>query len=41
MKTIETTLCVGAANPFFAIHLSDTHLTYADERDGERKVILA
>ena len=41
MKTIETKLCVGAANPFFAIHLSDTHLTYADERDGERKVILA
>lgn len=41
MKTIETKLCVGAENPFLAIHLSDTHLTYADERDGERKVSLA
>jgi len=41
MKTIETKLNVGAEKEFSIIHISDTHLTYADERDGERKVILS
>ena len=40
MQLLHTTLHVGADAPFRAIHLSDTHLTYADERDGARKVAL-
>ena len=41
MKHIETTVAVGASAPFELIHVSDTHLTLADGRDGERKVRLA
>ena len=40
-KIIETKIEVGALAPFKIIHLSDTHMTYADIRDGERKVELA
>ena len=40
-KIIETKIKVGAFAPFKIIHLSDTHMTYADMRDGERKVELA
>ena len=40
MNVIHTTLEIGATAPFRIIHLSDTHLTYADLRDGERKVKL-
>ena len=40
MNIIHTTLPVGASAPFKIIHLSDTHLTYADLRDGQRKVDL-
>lgn len=40
-KIIETKIEVGALAPFKIIHLSDTHMTYADMRDGERKVELA
>ena len=40
MNIIHTTLPVGATAPFTIIHLSDTHLTYADLRDGQRKVDL-
>ena len=40
-KTIETKITVGATSPFKIIHLADTHMTYADMRDGERKVELA
>lgn len=40
MELINTNLHVGAAAPFRVIHMSDTHLTYADERDGARKVAL-
>ena len=36
----RTTLSVGATAPFTVIHASDTHLTYADMRDGQRKVDL-
>ena len=35
------TLAVGADEPFCFLHLSDTHLTLADSRDGKRKVTLA
>lgn len=41
INVIETKLSVGAAAPFKALHLADTHLIYADMRDGERKVELA
>ena len=40
-KIIETKIEVGAESPFKIIHISDTHMTYADMRDGERKVELA
>ena len=43
MKTgaIKNELHIGVEKPFTVIHLSDTHLTLADLRDGERKVTLA
>ena len=41
VKVIKTNLHLGVEKPFTVIHLSDTHLTYADLRDGERKVVLA
>lgn len=41
INVIDTKLTVGAAAPFKALHLADTHLIYADMRDGERKVELA
>ena len=41
MRILSTTISVGARTPFHALHLSDTHLTHADERDDERKNILA
>lgn len=41
MNIIESRLIVGAAKAFRVVHLSDTHLTYADMRDGDRKVSLA
>ena len=40
LNLTHTTLSVGATAPFTAIHASDTHLTYADMRDGQRKVDL-
>jgi hypothetical protein len=41
MKIIKTQLNIGVNAPFSVVHISDTHLTYADLRDGERKVELA
>ncbi len=41
MNVIKTRLRVGAAAPFRVLHVSDTHLTRADMRDGERKVRLS
>ncbi|MBR2376410.1 MAG: metallophosphoesterase [Clostridia bacterium] len=41
MSIIKTKLNVGATKPFKVLHMTDTHLTYADMRDGERKVNLA
>ena len=41
MSFIETKTEIGLDVPFSVVHISDTHLTYADMRDGERKVKLA
>lgn len=41
LKIESTTIKVGATKPFKALHISDTHLTYADERNDERKRELA
>ena len=41
MSIIETKLTVGVQAPFRVLHVTDTHLTDADLRDGERKVTLA
>lgn len=41
MDHITTNIDIGASAPFTLIHVSDTHLTLADGRDGERKVHLA
>ena len=40
-KWLEATIAVGATAPFRVLHMSDTHLTLADERDDERKRKLA
>ena len=37
----EITVEVGATKPFDVMHLSDTHITFADDRDDERKMLLA
>lgn len=41
MNILRTKINIGADKPFTVIHASDTHITLADERDGERKVKLA
>jgi 3',5'-cyclic AMP phosphodiesterase CpdA len=41
MKILPTTLHIGVATPFRVLHATDTHLVFADLRDGERKVALA
>ena len=41
MNIPETELHIGVEAPFTVLHMSDTHLTLADLRDGERKVTLA
>ena len=41
IKIYEIEIEAGAENPFSVLHISDSHLVYADERDGERKVKLA
>lgn len=41
MTTVRTRLAIGATKPFEILHITDTHLMYADERDGERKIELA
>ena len=41
MEIIKTAIPLGVETPFQILHLSDTHLTRADLRDGERKVKLA
>ena len=41
MRIIETKVKAGASEPFRLLHISDTHLTLADERDDKRKLDLA
>ena len=41
MKLIETKITVGAPEHLELLHISDTHLTLADERDDERQLQLA
>lgn len=41
MKTLKTDLFIGINKPFTVFHASDTHFTFADERDNERKNQLA
>lgn len=41
MNLIETTINIGINKPVQILHVSDTHLTFADMRDGQRKVSLS
>ena len=41
MDVRQTTLEVGADRPFRALHLSDSHVCLADERENARKLALA
>ncbi len=41
LNVVKFKLNVGATKPFTAIHISDTHFAYADERNDERKRKLA
>lgn len=41
MNVIKNKVTLGASKPFEILHVSDTHITLADMRDGERKVNLA
>ena len=41
IKTITSRLKIGADKSFEIIHISDTHITFADERNEERKIALA
>ena len=37
----ETEICIGIEKPFQLLHVTDTHISLADERDDERKQNLA
>ncbi len=41
MNPTLTRIAIGLAEPFRALHLSDNHLSLADDRDDERKNLLA
>ena len=41
MKILRTPVVCGAEKPFTLLHISDTHLTLADERNDKRKIDLA
>ena len=41
MKNLFNEIQIGIEKPFKIIHVSDTHLTFADERDNQRKNLLA
>lgn len=41
MKVLKNHIHIGIDEPFCVIHASDTHIAFADDRDGERKVRLA
>ena len=38
MEVIKINLKIGVQKPFKVLHVTDTHLTLADKRDGERKL---
>lgn len=40
MEIIKSEINIGIEKPFTFIHMSDTHLTLADERDDDRKIQL-
>ncbi len=37
MQLIKNTICIGLDTPLKILHVTDSHLSYADERDNERK----
>lgn len=41
MEIIKNHLHIGVKEPFCVLHASDTHITFADNRDSERKVLLS
>lgn len=41
MTELFTECNIGASEPFEVFHISDTHLTFSDERDDKRKAVLA
>lgn len=41
MKVLKNHIRIGIEKPFTVLHASDTHITFADERDGDRKVRLS
>lgn len=41
MNILRNEIHIGVEKPFCVLHASDTHLTYADARDGQRKLDLA
>ena len=41
MKILHTPVVCGAEKPFTLLHISDTHLTLADDRNDQRKIDLA
>ncbi|MBQ1258095.1 MAG: metallophosphoesterase [Clostridia bacterium] len=41
MNPVITKISIGLKKPFRALHLSDNHLPFADERDDERKNLLS
>lgn len=41
MKFLENHIHIGIEKPFSVFHASDTHITFADGRDDERKIQLA
>ncbi len=41
MKLIKNHIHIGIEKPFSVLHATDTHIAFADERDGERKVKLS
>lgn len=41
IKHLSTAISVGAEKPFSLLHISDTHLTLANDRDDARKLELA
>lgn len=41
MSVINTKINIGLTEPFSVVHITDTHIAYADERDTERKLALS